>query len=146
MITNKAQTNGNINDNAFVLEPLVYEPTVGTKTGKFTDMRWDCEPKKNGAQKKDLVLVAELEEQDELGEPVKVEQTFNMLPNGRGLSAFKTKMESFFGNPLTRVQLAGFKKDNVVGKPVIVRFTKNHLGRVVFDTYLPANTKESVTA
>lgn len=146
MSTNNTQIINHLNDNTFVLEPLVYEPTEGPKTGKFIDMRWDCELKKNGTQTKDMVLVVELEEKDELGQTVKVEQPFNMLPNGRGLSAFKKQMQSFFGKPLTKVQLAGLKKEIVVGKPVIVNYRKNHLGRVGFDSYLPANTRESVTA
>jgi hypothetical protein len=131
-------TSNDNNDNAFVLEPLVYEPTVGEKPGKFIAMDWDTVPKKNGDPVKDLFLIAELEEKDELGQPVQVKQSFNMLPRGRGLSDYKKQMTSFLGKPLTRLQLAQ-KPDPalVVGKPVIVVYKMDHLDHVVFDMYLP---------
>jgi hypothetical protein len=139
-------SNNNI-DNELILEPLVYEPTVGDKPGTFIDMGWDLVPKKNGDPVKDLFLVTELEEKNELGQPVQVRQSFNMLPGGRGLSAYKRQMESFLGKPLTRLQLAQ-KPDRalVVGKRVIIVYKTDHLGHVVFDKYLPGKAAQPVAA
>jgi len=141
------KTNINIDDKDLILEPLVYQPTEGSKPGKFTAMRWDLEPKKNGDPRKDLVLVVELEEKDELGQPIQIEHTFNMLPNGRGVAQYKSQMESFLTKPLTRLQLAQ-KPDPalVVGKQVNVVYKKNHLNHIVFDKYLPAVAPQPVAA
>ncbi len=136
----------NLNAIKFVLEPLAFVPTKGDKPGKFIGMRLDTEPYKNGSPRKDLVLVVELEENNELGESVQVEQAFNLLPGGRGSSAFKKQMHSFFGQPLTAIQLAGLSAELVVGKSVTVRYKENHLGHVVFDAYLPAATTQPATA
>jgi hypothetical protein len=122
-------------DVIFVIEPLAYEATVGLKPGRFTDMRWNEAPEKNGAPRRDLVLEAALEEKDGSGKPITIAQSFNFLPRGRGKSDFKRQMESYFGKPLTPVQLAGLSKDLLVGKPVVVNYKQNHLGRVVFDKY-----------
>jgi len=126
-------------DGAFILEPLAYVPTVGQKPGKFIDMRWDLEPRKDGGARKFLVLVVELDEKDALGQPVQVPQSFNMLSGGRGLSALKNQMGSFLGAPLTPLQLAKLTPATVVGKPVIVVYKTDHLGHIVFEKYLPGN-------
>jgi hypothetical protein len=120
---------------SFVIEPLVYQPTVGGKPGRFVDMGWYTTPKANGSPRKELVLEVELEEKDDGGQPIKVAQSFNFLPRGRGKSDFVKQMASYFGTPLTPTQLAGLKKDLLVGKPVVVHYTTNHLGHVVFDKY-----------
>lgn len=136
-----------LNNDTFILEPLVYEPTVGEKPGKFITMDWDIAPKPNGDPVKDLFLVTELEEKNELGQPVQVTQKFNMLPRGRGLSEYKKQMQSFLGQPLTRLQLAQ-KPDPalVVGKPVVVVYKMDHLNHVVFDKYIPAVTTQPKAA
>jgi hypothetical protein len=141
-------TNNNANaDNDLILEPLVYEPTVGEKPGKFIELGWDLEPKPNGTLVKDLFLKVELEEKDELGQPVQVTQRFNMLPRGRGLSDYKKQMESFLGRPLTRLELAQ-KPDRslVVGKPVVVVYKVDHLNHVVFEKYQPRNVQQPAAA
>ena len=134
-------------DNEFILEPLVYKPTEGEKPGKFIAMDWNTVPKPNGDPVKDLYLITELEEKNELGQPVQVKQVFNMLPRGRGLSAFKKQMKFFLERPLTPLELAK-KLDPalVVGKPVIVVYNKDHLNHVVFDKYLPVKPTQSAAA
>lgn len=139
--------NNNNSENAFVLEPLVYQPTVGEKPGKFISMDWNVAPKPNGDPVKELILVAELEEKNELGQLVQVPQKFNMLPRGRGLSEYKKQMHSFLGKPLTRLQLAQKPDPSlVVGKPVVVVYKMDHLNHVVFDKYLPAATTQPKVA
>jgi len=133
-------------DETFVIEPLVYVPTVGAKPGRFIDMRWEAEARQNGDPRKDLVLVVELEEKDASGQPFRVPHAFNMLPRGRGKSDFKKQMESFFEKPLTPAQLAGLKKSIIVGQPVIVNYKKDHLDHVVFDRYAPVKPTPPVAA
>jgi hypothetical protein len=130
-----------VNDDTFEIEALAFVPTVGEKPGKFVDMRWDTNPYKSGAPRKDLVLESEMD--DGHGQLVRFPRAFNMLPRGRGKSDFKKQMESFLGQPLTKQQLAGLKRNIVVGKPVILKFKKDHLDHVVFDRYLPVKQIES---
>jgi len=125
----------------FVIEPLAYQPTLGEKPGRFIDMQWDTTPRKNNAQRRDLVLIVELNEN---GEHFKVPFHFNFLPRGRGKTEFKDQMESFFGNPLTPNQLAGLKKDVIVHKSVIVRYTPHPRGGVEFDKFLPVPPAQPV--
>ena len=128
----------------FVIEPLAFRPTIGEHHGRFVDMHWDDSPKKNNAPRHDLVLVTEL--QDENGQPVPVPHRFNCLPRGRGKSEFVKQMKSFFGQSLTAMQLAGLKKDLIVGKPVIVSYKQGPRGGIEFDKYLPAQTAQDVAA
>jgi hypothetical protein len=132
------------NDETFEIEALTFVPAEGEKPGKFVDMRWDTNPYKNGAPRKDLVLETELD--DGNGQLVRYARAFNMLPRGRGRSDFKKQMESFLEQPLTKPQLAGLRKAIVVGKPVILKFKKDHLDHVVFDRYLPVKPVESEAA
>jgi len=131
-------------DNTFVIEPLVYTPTVGGKPGRFIDLRWDETTKKNGAPRKDLLTVVELEEKDDSGQPFQVTQAFNMLARGRGKAEFKKQLESFLGTPLSPAQLAAFKKEWIVGKAVLVNYKTDHLGHVVFDKYTPVKATEPI--
>lgn len=133
-------------DDTFVIEPLVYQPTVGAEQGRFIDMRWETEPSKNGDPRKDLVLVVELEKKDDTGQPFQVPHAFNMLPRGRGKAEFKKQMESFLETPLTPAQLAGFKKDMIIGKQVTINYKEDHLEHVVFDRYTPAKPTEPTAA
>ena len=139
-------TNINTNEESFVIEPFSYEPAVGAVAGRFVDMRWNTQPGKNNTPRKDLELVAELAEKDPNGQPIQVVETFNMLPSGRGRSEFKKQMSSWRGAPLTAVQLASLKKSTVVGLPVILNYTKDHLGHVVFEKFTPANSPEAAKA
>jgi hypothetical protein len=132
----------NHEDATFVIEPLSYTATVGGKLGRFTDMEWVTTLKPNGSPRQDLIITEELEELDANGKPITVSQSFNFLPRGRGRSEFKKQMESYFGTPLTPAQLAGFSKSTIVGKAVIVNYNENHLGHVIFDSYLPVRQAE----
>ncbi|MGD1086919.1 MAG: hypothetical protein ABSA47_19460 [Verrucomicrobiota bacterium] len=143
--TTTAISAGN-NDDTFVIQPLVYQPTAGLKPGRFVDMRLETEPASNGDPRNDLCLVTQLEEKDDNGQPYQVTHRFNLLPRGRGKSEFKKQMESFLETPLTPAQLAGFSKTLVLNKPVVVVYEKNHLGRVVFDRYAPVKQTAPVAA
>ena len=128
----------------FVIEPLAFKPTIGEHHGRFVSMEWDTTPKKKDQPRRDLVLVAELK--DENGQLVPVPHRFNCLPRGRGVNEFKKQMEYFFGKKLTAVQLAGLKRDILVDKPVIVRYKKGIRDGVTFDKYLPAQTAQPLAA
>lgn len=129
------------NDDAFILEPLPYQPTVGPKPGEFIDVYRNTAPKNNGAPCNDLIIATKLDERDALGQPIVVLKTMNMLPRGRGAAEFKTQMESFLGKPLTPLQLAKplvpLAKKLLVGQRVIVNYKTDHLGHVVFDSFTP---------
>lgn len=141
----KEENMSDIMDGIFVIEQPDYKPTVGEKTGKFIDMKWDLTPKKN-VPRKDLILTVELDEKDEVGNHVKVEQTFNMLHRGRGTTEFKKQMSKWLGRDLTPVELAGFQKAFVLNKPVIVNYKLNRFKAVAFDGYLPVTPTEPTTA
>lgn len=148
-ITSTGEEDNNINNNnndTFMIEPLVFEPTVGAEPGRFIDMAWDETPKKNGAPRKDLVFVVELEKKDDSGQPFQVRHALNMLPKGRGKGDFKKLMEGFFETPLTPVQLASFSKALIVGQPVMVNYKQDHLGHVVFDKYTPVKAAQPVAS
>jgi hypothetical protein len=143
MSTNISTTSTSPQDEAFVIEAFVYTPTVGEKPGRFIDMSWQNEPKKNGAVRKDLLVVVELEEKIANGQHVQVTHSFNFHPRGRGKSQFKKLMEGFLERPLTPEQLAGFSKTTIIGKPVIVNYNTDRFGHVVFHNYLPVKQTEA---
>jgi hypothetical protein len=137
-IVKTMSNNTEIKDEVFVIEELQFKPEAKAYPGRFTQMRWDQEPKKDGTPVKDLVLVTELEQKFESGQPIHIEHRFNMLPKGRGKAEFKKQMGSWRGGQaMTDQELAGLKKSTVVGKPVVTVYKVDHLGHTVFDRFNP---------
>ena len=127
----------NTTDETFEIEQIQFKPEPGQYPGRFTDMKWDKSPGKNGAERKDLVIVRTLDKADPNGKPFQIEDRFNMLPGGRGKSDFKKMMSAWRGKELDSSELSGLKKSSVVNQRVVSIYVTDHLNHVVFDSYKP---------
>ena len=132
------------NGDTFVIVPL--EPTKnnipeGKYTGRFTNMCIDNTPRRNGSQRKDLLITVQVDNPQE-GDPEKLVQVFNLLSGKRGQSQFKKGIRSWSKGKVSDAELSNFKKAIIMDEPVICSYVKTRLGNgVMFDTYLPVEQK-----
>ena len=112
------------------LVPLEFKPKAKSYSGRLLSREWDVTHGKNEAPKKDLVLKIQfLDEMDETGQPYVVEQRYNMLPRGRGISDLKKHFRTWVGckdgEDFPAKYLANLSLLGLENKPVVVKFEMN---------------------